>query len=266
MLTVSDRICDEGSQASGTLDLSSIPCDWLATIISFTTPPDACTLSVVSTFFKMAADSDTVWTKFLPPDYHHLIPASLANLPKKHLYLTLCDNPVLIENGKKSFSLDKKSGKKCYMLAARDLTIIWSDTPMYWTWTNSYDSRFDEVAELQFVWWFEIRGRINTCMLSPMTPYKAYLVLKLTDGAYGFRDYNDDYIPYEAIIRLSGIEVSKRNVFVDAHGASSWFEIELGEFFNERGEDSELDISIMETDGHRKSGLIIQGIEIRPAY
>lgn len=262
MLTDSDRIGGEGSQATGTLDFASLPGDWLATIISFTTPPDACRLSVVSTFFKLAADSDSVWTKFLPPDYHHLVPASLAVLPKKHLYLTLSDNPILIENGKKSFSLDKRSGKKCYMLGARDLKIVWSDTPMYWTWTNSNDSRFDEVAELHLVWWFEIRGRINTSMLSPMTRYKVYLLSKLNHGAYGF----GDNIPYEAIMRLSGIEASKRNIFVEAHGTEDWFETELGEFFNEGDEDSELEISIMETDGHVKSGLIVQGIEFRPTY
>lgn len=36
-----------------------------------------------------------------------------------------------------SFAIDKLSGKKCYMLGARELSIIWGDTPQYWTWISS---------------------------------------------------------------------------------------------------------------------------------
>lgn len=41
-----------------------------------------------------------------------------------------------------SFSLDKVSGKKCYMLSARDLIIVWGDNPTYWRWTSEHNSRF----------------------------------------------------------------------------------------------------------------------------
>lgn len=40
-----------------------------------------------------------------------------------------------------SFSLVKKSGKKCYMLSARDLMIVWGDTPTYWRWNSDSSSR-----------------------------------------------------------------------------------------------------------------------------
>ncbi|KAL8245969.1 hypothetical protein R6Q59_007185 [Mikania micrantha] len=44
-----------------------------------------------------------------------------------------------------------------------------------------------------------------------------------------------------------------------------WLEIELGEFYNEKGQEGELDMSMMEVKGGNwKAGLIIQGIEIRP--
>jgi hypothetical protein len=36
-----------------------------------------------------------------------------------------------------SFAIDKLSGKKCYMLGARELSIIWGDTPQYWRWISS---------------------------------------------------------------------------------------------------------------------------------
>lgn len=44
-----------------------------------------------------------------------------------------------------------------------------------------------------------------------------------------------------------------------------WLEVELGEFYNEKGQEGELDMSVMEVKGGNwKAGLIIQGIEIRP--
>lgn len=272
-------------------------------MISFTSPIDACRLSLVSTLFKSAAESDTVWAKFLPSDYQNIVPESPSVSSKKDLYLSLCENPVLIEDGKKSLSLDKESGKKCFMLAARDLTIVWSDTPTYWKWISLPDSRFPEVAELISVCWFEIRGMIDTGMLSPMTRYKAYLVFKTTMSVYGF-----EYQPVEVIVGLVGSEASKRTVYVDIERerqhrqwirprsfgifqhrlrgirlpdyvppaprgnmdqhpkerGDGWSEVDLGEFFNVEGKDGELEISILQTAGHWKGGLVIQGIEIRP--
>jgi hypothetical protein len=43
-----------------------------------------------------------------------------------------------------------------------------------------------------------------------------------------------------------------------------WKELELGEFYNDGGEDCEVCISLTETSGTVKSGLIVHGIEIRP--
>ena len=42
-------------------------------------------------------------------------------------------------------------------------------------------------------------------------------------------------------------------------------EIELGEFFNDLGDDGEVEIQLNETQqGHWKTGLIVEGIELRP--
>jgi hypothetical protein len=79
----------------------------IATIISFTSPPDACRCSVLSQTFKSAAGWDLVWEGFLPPDYQQIISqsepsvsSSLLNvLSKKDLYFHLCRNPILIGNG-----------------------------------------------------------------------------------------------------------------------------------------------------------------------
>ncbi|XVE90538.1 hypothetical protein DITRI_Ditri20bG0085900 [Diplodiscus trichospermus] len=291
----------QGEIGCGTFDLNALPQDCIATVLSFTSPRDACRLSLVSTTFKSAAESDPVWESFLPSKYQALIPSSLSFSSKKELYLSLCESPVLIDGGRKSLSLERGSGKKCYMLSARDLFIVWSDTPTYWRWVSIPDSRFEEVAELISVCWFEIRGKIKISMLSHMTNYKAYLVYKATTGVYGF-----DFHPVEVSVGLVGTEGSKRTAYLDAgrglrlryqgpprriglfnrsrlFGLQSsvptrssddqypkarvdgWLEIELGELFNEGPLDGELEVSVLEVKaGHWKGGLVIQGIEMRP--
>lgn len=83
-----------------------LPVECISHIISFTSPTEACSSSLVSHDFKSAADSDPVWEKFLPSDYHQIISNAdsstqllLSSLSKKKLYFHLCDNPILINNG-----------------------------------------------------------------------------------------------------------------------------------------------------------------------
>ncbi|CAI9090937.1 OLC1v1025833C2 [Oldenlandia corymbosa var. corymbosa] len=213
-----------------------------------------------------------------------------------------------------SFSLDKSSGKKCFMLAARDLSIVWSDTPAYWKWIPLPESRFNLVAELVMVCWLEIRGAIKASMLSPDTNYAAYLVFTRKSGFYGF-----DHPPAETSVGFSGQEHKKHDVQFDPEGAEEirrarmvprwmrrrfnfrqpgvmgeayhhqpgiggqpegeintsariakrradeWMEVELGEVFITGGEDMDVEISLLEVKGGNwKSGLAIEGIEIRP--
>ncbi|KAJ6995260.1 F-box protein [Populus alba x Populus x berolinensis] len=228
--------------------LNVLPEGCIANVLAFTGPRDACRLSIVSSLFKSAEESDVVWERFLPRDYQSIIFTSdsyvlLSSLSsKKELYLRLCEKPIIIDDGKKSFSLVKKSGKKCYMLSARDLMIVWGDTPTYWRWNSDSSSRlvsfslsngavlfflfcdwkifmtllldsdrFGEVAELIGVCWLEIRGKINATMLSPATMYAAYLVFKPKEGAYGL-----DYQPVEVGVGLVGSENGKRNMYLDS--------------------------------------------------
>ncbi|GLT87702.1 hypothetical protein SLE2022_057680 [Rubroshorea leprosula] len=245
-------------------DCRTLTPDCLEPIISFTSPLDACRWSVVSRSFNSVAKSNGVWVKFLRSDYRNLVPASLSTLSLKDLYLSLCDHPVLIEDGRKvvliigsfqfltqqGLSLHKRSGQKCYMLAARDLAITWGDTPHYWGWNSIQDSRFPESAEL----------------------LDAYLVFKLAAGVYGFTNE-----PIKVTVQLSRTEGLQRTVFLHAEDedvqndyqypierGDGWLELELGEFFIEGGEDGQLEIRIFHFNGSWKSGVIIEGIEIRP--
>ncbi|KAI7747559.1 hypothetical protein M8C21_012071 [Ambrosia artemisiifolia] len=278
---------DKSNQIDGSF-FESLPEGFIANAMARTSPRDVCTLSLVSSVFKSAAEWDAVWDKFLPKDYQKIVGADGCS--KKEVYLRLCDYPVTIDGGNKSFWLHKWSGKKCYMLAARDLSIIWGDTPRYWKWISVPESR------------------INTSLLSTDTQYAAYLVFKSAPHTYGF-----EYHPVEVSVGLSGVESQNESqiktvflepeaceryrgdeyerslpgrrrmgVFSRLRGLASranatppqigpkrrqdgWLEIELGEFYNGKGQEGELEMSMMEVKGGNwKGGLIIQGIEVRP--
>lgn len=130
------------------------------------------------------------------------------------------------------------------------------------------NNRFAEVAKLVRVWWLEIRGKIDTSMLSPATCYAAYLVFKLQGAVEGFR--SGDTV---ASVGIAGSGSNMSTIFLSPdvepirgprRRRDSWLEIELGECFIEGGEDGEIEMSIMDVMPTVKAGLIVQGIEIRP--
>ncbi|MCD9560218.1 hypothetical protein HAX54_018717 [Datura stramonium] len=282
------------------MKLDLLPEDCIVQILSFTSPRDACQLSLVSTMVRDAAASDLLWEKFLPSDYREIISRSLqlaiANFAsKKELFLKLF-TPLLIDGGSKSFSIDRKSSKKCYMLSTRELSITWSTNPLYWCWKPLLHSRFPEGVELIMVCWLEIKGKMNTGMLSPRTTYGAYLIVNLAGRAFGL-----DSLPSEVSVKVGDHEskgiVSLRREYannrkqelemvlmrhrvetlrsrVDRGGGQErslrerddgWMEIELGEFYSDGVNDQEVTMCLREVKGeHLKGGLIVEGIELRP--
>ncbi|XP_061342622.1 putative F-box protein PP2-B12 [Gastrolobium bilobum] len=264
------------------MELQALPEGCIAHILSYTTPVDVCSLSLISKAFCSAAESDSLWDRFLPSDLVSIISESSSSLlatssSKKALYLALSDHPIIIDHGTKSFQLERKSGKKCYMLSARDLSIIWGDTPEYWNWITLPGSRFEEVAELVQVCWFEIRGKINAHELSSDTNYAAFLVFKMIDAS-GFH-----YCPVECSVGTFGGRGCTKNVCLDPNleetqldarfkglqrpsvRSDGWLEIEMGEFFNSGVEDEEVEMSVKETESNWwKHGFYLQGIEVRP--
>ncbi|KAH9751290.1 F-box protein PP2-B10 [Citrus sinensis] len=279
---IQDNIEKELSSERSKMDITFVlPARCISYIISLTTPRDASRLSLACPAFKSAADSDSVWEKFLPSDYKEIISNSssisasslmITSLSKKDLYFYLCHNPILINNHTTSFSLVQETGKKCYMVGARGLSIAWGDSPQYWNWLSLRKSRFPEVAKLREVWWFEIIARIGTRILSSKTNYAAYLVFKFVKSRQGF-----DARPIEFDVYFEGSNNHKRrsalldpptNVSpqLSQDRGDGWTEIEMGEFFNENGDDGTAVCKLCESGSVQKRGIIIQGIELRPKY
>jgi hypothetical protein len=95
-------------EISEEMSLNELPEGCIATALSFTTPQDVGRLSVVSPMFMLAAVSDVVWERFLPRDLESILSTSpdgsrlmASAASKKELYFSLCENPVLVGNGRK---------------------------------------------------------------------------------------------------------------------------------------------------------------------
>ncbi|XP_030508609.2 F-box protein PP2-B10-like [Cannabis sativa] len=264
------------------MEISHLPQECIALIISLTTPRDACRSSLVSPLFKSIADSDVVWEKFLPTDHQNLISQSVVFrqtttiTPKKSLYFHLSRNPILIGHDRNlSFWIDRESGKKCFMVGGRKLEIIWGDKPHYWRWISLPESRFPEVALLNVVWWLHVSAKLETKILSPKTTYTAYLVFKLEENQYNF-----DRRPVELRIQLEGREEmegfnvflkppSRNNInnmtLISQDRGDGWKEIKMGQFFNEGGDHDLVLCTLKEVSCATSwSGLILEGIEFRP--
>ncbi|KQK01301.1 putative F-box protein PP2-B12 [Brachypodium distachyon] len=283
-------------------EIARLPEEIVSATLARAGPREACRAAAVSPAFRAAADSDAVWACFLPRDLPPIADGELPAAPplsKKELFLRLSNSPVLLPNRLVSLWLDRETGAKCYMLSARQLYIVWSDTPRYWTWIPLTDSRFSEGAQLLDVCWLEIRGKIQSKMLSENSTYAAYLVYKIDTEFYGLdspvqeasvsigetkltrrvclQDYDDEdreipenYRPMRPFVRFM---TRRRNRQVVTPGENAqlphkrtdgWMELELGEFFNEGGEDGEVSVDLTETKGGNwKKGLIVQGVEIR---
>jgi len=144
--------------------------------------------------------------------------------------------------------------------------------------------RFETVAELLEVCLFEIRGRINSRVISPKTRYSAYIVYKKLNICYGFEN-----VAVEVVVGVVGQDLEEscrryicfdetmdeqfrrrdrgKNLVKPERRKDGWMEIKIGEFFNEGGllNDDEIEMVALEAkQRHWKRGLIIQGIEIRP--
>ncbi|KAL9839884.1 F-box protein SKIP3 [Arabidopsis thaliana] len=263
---------------SSTLD--SLPEGCISNIISFTSPEDACVAAAVSKIFESAVKSDIVWEKFLPADYESLIPPLRAFSSKKELYFSLCSDPLLIEDGKMSLWLEKASGKRCIMLSATAMNLSsMADMSQRFLWIPCPESRFETVAALREAYRFEFNCRMNTRVLSPRTRYSVYIVFKKADNWCGFKG-----VSIEAVVGIVGEESFRSFICFDTHGKGQarkrkvvakpelredgWMETEIGEFYNEGGLMSSDEVEISTVEGkyaQQKRGLVILGIEIRPA-
>uniref|UniRef100_A0A3Q7IPR7 F-box domain-containing protein n=1 Tax=Solanum lycopersicum TaxID=4081 RepID=A0A3Q7IPR7_SOLLC len=105
-MNISSRKCNGKTQSmekeqskkneSSNTCLSMLSEGCIAEIFAFTSPPDVCRFSLVSTYLHSATNSDSVWAKFLQSDYLSIIAKSQTPIPDfrslKDEYVYLADN------------------------------------------------------------------------------------------------------------------------------------------------------------------------------
>ncbi|PWA79215.1 F-box domain, Phloem protein 2-like protein [Artemisia annua] len=167
------------------------------------------------------------------------------------------------------FRQDMVSGQKTYMLGARELSITWHDDTRYWNWGHVPESRFAEVAILKEVYCLDIRGKISTAILSPRSIYVAYLVFQMAPDSTGLS------VPAKTVVTFGGKKNEISDVYLQQEWTltrvshtkrnDGWMEIKLSEFYHHDGDEGEVEIMFQENNtSNMKTGLIVEGIEIRP--
>ncbi|KAJ4969194.1 hypothetical protein NE237_015895 [Protea cynaroides] len=193
------------------------------------------------------------------------------------------DSPQVIHSIAKTFALDKCTGKKCYLIGAKQLWIVWGDTPTYWNWRALPESRFSEVAELLNVCWLEFppaevsvklaaagssggnsgEEEVKAVYLNPIGRQRRQFGVYRRIGLFSRSlRFGHAMRPQEPVVDTADQQPQQDRQIPKERG-DGWMEIELGEFFNEKGENGDVEMSLMEVKGGNwKGGLIIQGIRI----
>ncbi|KAG8501754.1 hypothetical protein CXB51_004784 [Gossypium anomalum] len=243
----------KGEVMSGTLDLSALPLDCITLIISFTSPRDACRLSLVSTALNSATESDAA-----------LIPSSLSFSSKKQLYLSLCENPLLIEAGRKIHQKERERKKRATKRIGIDETEFLAG-----------QSEWEEMlhAVTQGPHHYMECGHPMVLEMGALNPMPGLTRLPLFFEIQANKVYGFDYYPVKLSVGVVGTEGSKRSAYLQREKGrrrrplndTGGLEVEMGEFFNEGCvDDGELEMSALEIEYlNQKGGLILQGIEIR---
>jgi hypothetical protein len=289
---------------SSELNLPELTESCISVILSFTTPRDVCRLSAVSRLFTSAANGDSLWNKFIPQQCYQILPRAVTPIEfasKRELYFRLCD-PVLIDGGTQSFSLERSTGKIKYMLSATELSIAWGKDQRYWNWVSRNDSRFGVLAELRWVCWFDVSGGIDCRLLSEDTQYIVVFVLKFAEHSHGWtalpinfsvtgpdgqeressqvfmemqRPHRDPIEEEDELEDYDDDEDEDNDSYTVDHiyEDAEWLEVVAGEFTlrangNEGVTESshmECKFSMREVDTNRaKAGLFLDGVRIEP--
>ncbi|KAD4178727.1 hypothetical protein E3N88_27318 [Mikania micrantha] len=226
--------------------------------------------------------SDNDWGKRLPDDYTYIVKWSKdfdESMTRKEVYFLLRKG-IFINNLQQWFSISKKS-KKRVMLPARAIL----QEEKGWNFLSLPGSRFKEVAESCDNNHLAIGFEIESELLSIGIMYACYLVFKLPENASGFEGIvlasfetrSRAHIPIEHHIYLV---TPPHTPIIDERPSTTrkikghpklrkdgWMEIQVYELYN--GTISFHTISesgyLKSLNGWKFTGLLVQGIEFRPA-
>ncbi|KAJ4976956.1 hypothetical protein NE237_002062 [Protea cynaroides] len=185
---------------------------------------------------------------------------STHGIPLEKLYEHLVSG-VLLDQKKKLYWVDPKSGCNCFMLFARDLSITSGEDKRFWQWTSMKEgsNMVIDVAELKQICGFEVCGSFDPSNLTPGIIYEVSFVVMLKESARGWE------VPVNLVLGTPDGEEQECSERLSSMPKGEWVELLLGEFLTCVDDDEDLQFSLYEIEGRQwKSGLIIKGVVIQP--
>ena len=116
------------------------------------------------------------------------------------------------------------------------------------------------MAELIYVYWLDIQGKIQTMNLSLRTQYEVVLVVKINDKDH-CNNWKDSVTP---TIILPHSKTLMRRENLSKKPSGNWIEIQVGEFEMSPENVGEMTFKLEEHSTNWKSGLVVKCAIIRP--
>ncbi|KAF5803604.1 putative phloem protein [Helianthus annuus] len=265
--------------------LGDIPGSCVANVFLHLTPPEICNLARLNRAFREAASSDAVWESKLPRNYQDLLellpPERYRNLCKKDVF-ALLSTPLPFDDGNKEVWLDKVTGRVCLSISTKAMSITGIEDRRYWNWVHTEESRFNVVAYLQQIWWFEVDGSVRFNLPADIYTLSFRIHLGRFSKRLGRRVCYYDHThgweikPVRFEMSTSDGQESSTEYFLDdcaedeangCHKRGSWIEYKVGEFIvNASDPPTEVRFSMKQIDcTHSKGGICVDAVSIIPS-
>lgn len=265
--------------------LGDIPESCVACVFMYLTPPEICNLARLNRAFRGAASSDWVWEKKLPPNYQDLLdllpPERYHNLSKKDIF-ALLSRSVPFDDGNKVVWLDRVTGRVCMAISAKGMLITGIEDRRYWSWITTEESRFNIVAYLQQIWWFEVDGVVKFPLPAGIYTLSFRLHLGRFSKRLGRRvstfehTHGFDIKPVRFELSTSEGHQESCECYLDDteedgangnHRRGCWIEYKVGDFtVSDSGTSTEVRFSMKQIDcTHSKGGLCVDSVFIIPS-
>ncbi|KAF5732327.1 Phloem protein 2-A13 [Tripterygium wilfordii] len=256
------------------LNLGDLPESCVSGIFMYLDPPEICRLASLNRAFRGASSADFVWESKLPSNYKFLAKAILDQSPetlgKKEIYAKF-STPNFFDGGTKQAWLDKSSGKICLSISYKALRVTGIDDRRYWSHIVSEESRYQAIAYLQKIWWFEVVGEVE--FEFPPGTYSLFFRLQLGKSSrrFGRRVCNVDQVHGWNIkpvrFQLSTSNGHRASSECYLHEPGEWHHYHVGDFVVDGpNTPMKIKLSMMQIDcTHTKGGLCLDSVFIYPS-
>ncbi|KZV42116.1 hypothetical protein F511_11110 [Dorcoceras hygrometricum] len=257
--------------------LGDLPESCVASVLVYLDPPQICRLASLNRAFRGASYADFVWESKLPVNCDSVLQRVFGREDggfgegscKRDIYSTLC-RPISFDDGTKKVWLDKSSGKTFMSISSNGLSITGIDDRRYWRRIPTEESRFQSVAYLQQIWWFQVIGKIEFPF--PPGSYSVFFRLHLgrTQKRLGRRVCNSEHVhgwdkkPVRFLMSTSEGQKATKQYYLTEPG--KWIHYHAGNFVVPSScRSMTVKFSMTQIDcTHTKGGLCLDSVLVYP--